>query len=841
MLLQTPALTRSASMNKPPTFVKEISLKNKLLFWFITLSILPMLTLSWFSTQQASNQLRLEARSLLAEAATSKSGFIQNWFNFRFKDLNFQAKDQSNAFFLSQLKSDFKSSHKTAADYVKSYDWAEQKAAFDANLVNLLHDYDYIYDIFLIDLKGNILYTVAQESDLGDNLFKGHLADTNFSRSVYETISTGESRFSGIERYAPSNNELSGFLTAPMLDDDGNKMGVFAIQIKLLQLYQQISATTADSQSRVHYLVDPNGLLISPITHNDEVLNKKITTQPILHWAEQQFNSNNFSLDENVDNNIYIGSNQLPVIGFSQSIRIANINWLLISEINEAEALESITLLETLTLMLTGAFSLFALLAGLYLSRKIVKPITTLSKATAALSRGILRQHVNVHSNDEIGELADTFNRMLVIRQEYADTVQNQKNDIQRALTQVSEQKFAMDQHSIVAMTDIDGTITYVNDLFCKISGYTQDELIGNNHRMLNSAYHDTAFFTDMYDTISNGGVFRAEICNQNKSGELYWVDTTIVPDKDEHGNLKGYTAIRTDITYRKAAEKELLVALGTAKAATEAKSAFLANMSHEIRTPLNGVIGMSNLLLDSELNKEQYERTKIVANSANSLLAIINDILDFSKIEAGKLDLEIIDFDLSALLTNLGATMAYRAEEKGIELICPSNPIKLHWYKGDPGRIQQIFANLISNAIKFTSHGEVSVSAKIIGGKNQQHYLLAEVTDTGIGLTPKQQSNLFERFTQADDSTTRKYGGTGLGLTICKQLIELMNGEISVESTPNEGTTFLVSLELKPSDYEAPPPATLPTDNDKILIVDDNYTNRKLLTGLCDFWQLDS
>jgi len=827
-------------MNKPTTFIKKSSLKNKLLFWFLILSVAPMLLVATVSLQEAKYSLQENARNSLARTAVSKGDFIQNWFDFRFKDLHFQSQDQANSQFLNELIKGFQQSNSsTANNYVKSYSWAKTKSKFDNNLITLLRNYEYIYDIFLIDLNGNILYSVAQESDLGENLFTSSLAGTRFSKSVSETIHSGQSRFSGIEKYAPSDGELAGFLTAPLLDKAGSKVGVFAIQIKLQQLYNQISNTVGNSQSRVHYLVDQTNTLISPIKNNDDILTRKITSPPVLKWVKERFSSHNLRFGKDISGHLYTGADNKEVIGFSLPIQVANINWLLISEIDQSEALASIQTLEIITLLLVIVFAILALIAGIYQSRKIVEPIASLSRATAAISKGILHQSVKVQNNDEIGELANSFNNMLLIRQEYAATVAKQNDDIERALFEVSEQKFALDQHSIVATTDLNGSITYVNDLFCEISGYSHDELIGQNHRILNSAYHDTSFFTNMYDTISRGDVFRAEICNQNKSGKLYWVDTTIVPNKDEFGELKGYSAIRTDITHKKIAEKELLNALDAAKAATEAKSLFLANMSHEIRTPLNGVIGMTGLLLGGQLNKEQFGRAEIVSRSATSLLSIINDILDFSKVEAGKLDLEIIDFDLATLMSDIASSLAYRSEEKSIEFICPSNPVKAAWYKGDPGRIRQIFTNLIGNAIKFTEYGEVAVSAKVMTS-GKKTYLLAEVTDTGIGLTPKQQDSLFERFTQADSSTTRKFGGSGLGLAISKQLVELMGGELSVESVLNEGSTFFFTIELEPSQHETAPNLSTAKDYGRVLIVDDNYTNRKLLTQVFTQWQID-
>lgn len=685
------------------------TLGHELSIWFLVLTIVPLLLVAIVSYQQSRSSLTQQAIDKLMDSSSLVDQFIYNWFDFRVMDITNQAEAQSNLKFLESLLNGFRSSGKNLVEYVHSYEWALIVDGQQNDLITFRQHYDYILDLYLIDLQGNILYSVGNNDDLGTNLVTGPFSNSMFSKSFNGTLTNGGVVFSDIEAYPVKDNTQVGFLSVPIVNGYGDPVGVFSVQIHIDRIIELLKKEQGFFLT--HYLVGEDLLLRTPIEDDrTEILQRKIdnkgiqrfiTRYPIKIYSDSDSDSD--SEEEHASS--YPGPGGVPVIGLHKRISVLGVNWILISEYEESKAFALANFLGKLIFLLVIVVGFSVTLLALYKARQFSRPLIQLTGMVRNMSSGQKAQEITIQANNEIGTLAEAFSEMI------------------------------------------------------------------NERRMYEAA---------------------------------------------------------------------LIDAKHIAEDAASAKGEFLAIMSHEIRTPMNGVLGMLGLLQQTQLDKSQTRKVDVARSSAQALLTLLNDILDFSKVDAGKLELEEIDFNLRTHLEEFSESMAYRAQDQGTEFVLDVSELSHEIVKGDPGRIRQVLTNLAGNALKFTNAGEVVIKASLKEKPDDTLLFTCSVIDSGAGIPSDKISALFDPFSQVDASTTRKYGGTGLGLAIVKQLCELMGGEITVSSELGKGSCFSFSLTLAKSKQKPLFVPKLDMSSQRILIVDDNTTNREVLRHQLESWGAD-
>jgi PAS domain S-box-containing protein len=419
---------------------------------------------------------------------------------------------------------------------------------------------------------------------------------------------------------------------------------------------------------------------------------------------------------------------------------------------------------------------------------------------------------------------------------------------LERKIAEEDLKKLSMaieQSHASVVITNTEGIIEYTNKKFSEVSGYSIDEILGKKSSLLKSGIHNSRFYKELWDTIKSGQIWQGEICNRKKSGLFYWEQVNISPIKNPNGDISHFVAVKDDITDKKRAEEELHLAKEAAELASRAKSEFLANMSHEIRTPMNSILGFAELMNTKVSDEQQRSYLESIKSSGKSLMTLINDVLDLSKIEAGRMVIHTELVDPFLLFKDIEYLFSLKAKEKGLDFSIDLDGSLPIGFEVDEVRLRQIMINLLGNAIKFTDKGYVKGHVQCINKNVQQDNnfvdLKIEVRDSGIGINKEFKDVMFKPFTQQDGQSTKKYGGTGLGLTITKRLVEFLNGTISLESEPGKGSCFTVVLKnIRTSNQKVDSIEIRTIDQRRIkfkpstiLIADDVENNRKYLSSV--------
>jgi two-component system sensor histidine kinase/response regulator len=542
----------------------------------------------------------------------------------------------------------------------------------------------------------------------------------------------------------------------------------------------------------------------------------------------------------------------------------------------EGDTVEYHQLLESYLLffgLIVVAISLGAYAMAERLQRPIADPILRLAW-TAKMVTGSRDYSIRAgkESEDEVGILIDGFNEMLAQIQIRDAELSGAREDLERRVDERTlelEQEVGDRQRAQEALhesegrirllldstaeaiygIDRDGQCTFCNPATLRLLGHQKPEdLVGKTlHNIIHHTHADGTPYPEVNCTISaslrkGNGIHSDEEVFWRTDGSSFPVEYWAHPIRNE-GEIVGAVVTFLDITERKRAEEALRKSKEAAEAGSRAKSEFLANMSHEIRTPMNGIIGMTDLALDTDLTTEQREYLSLVKSSAESLLHLINDILDFSKIEAGKFELEETEFEIRDLFSNTLKTLAVRADKKHLELSVRVSAEVPRVVAGDATRLRQLIVNLVGNAIKFTERGNVVVNAELESQSSDGVHLHILVSDTGIGIPPEKQQLIFESFAQADGSTTRRFGGTGLGLTISRRIVEMMAGRIWVESKIGQGSVFHFTATFRHSKtlaLSSERPERLGLEGQSVLVVDDNDTNCKILAEMLTNWRMN-
>ncbi len=777
-----------------------MKIRTKIFLTFLTLIIVPTMLVYKIFSNYAQYELEKDQFSTLNAIADNKVSLIQFYFDEREKDLR---ELQDDSFILNNTLSLSQKNSRQGGTALKARQLIAQKLRSFMRITGF-------QNIMLLAPDGRVLYSVDPihyHDEASKNPFMYKKILTRERPSIYiSQVYNDKQAGHGRELY------ISGSLYRA-----GKFIGTLLFELNMKHFYKLIQGTNGLGHSGETVLAKPErdrALVLNPLRHDSEAALKRVIMfnqvngRPIQR-AVQGYNGSGMALDYR----------QQPVICAWRYL--PEQHWGMVVKIDQAEAFASIVRFKKFTAVLL-TLSLFAIaIASIFISRRLIIPLESLRNGARRISAGELDFRVGHKGSDEIGQLAVSFNAM-------AESISESSREMdEKVAARTAELEDLNREHRIlssavrqspaaVIITGHDWIIEYVNPTFTQMTGYSAGEVKGSDLGIVEK--DDTGLLNkEMRSTVMSGGTWHGELRNTARNGRLFWVKKTVFPVINHEGEISHFIIIKEDISDRKKTEERVsnqIVELNDmrramlnmlddleesnaqAKAANRAKTDFLANMSHEIRTPMNAIIGMTYLAMQTDLTPQQRDYLEKIHISSQSLLELVNNILDLSKIEAGRMELEQTEFNINDLMDKIVVQSAEKIAAKGVELLLDIDRNIPEVLIGDPMRLGQILNNLLSNAAKFTNQGEIEISAHILS-LNSQLVLECAVADSGIGISEEERAGIFQKFTQADTSTTRQYGGSGLGLAICQQLAEMMGGKLRVESVCGRGSKFSFTMTL--------------------------------------------
>ncbi|WP_430229432.1 ATP-binding protein [Nitrosomonas communis] len=794
--------------------VQFTSLTQRFAIWFALVALLPIALIGYSLLRTFENEIHKAVIQQVSAIADKKVEQINDYLNERMLDANVIQAAETTYRAVNEFIRVF-------SQYgVDSKEYREIDAIHRGHYKRFIERANY-YDVFMISTDGWIVFSYAHESDFATNLFTGRYRHTGLAQVFRQALNTQASSISDFEYYEPSKGEIAAFVAVPIIIE-GELKGIFALQIYSEHVFKVLTNNIGLGKSGETVVTrlenEHTALVMAPLSDEpDAALKRTIPLDnPILSTTIKHSLAGQAGAGLAID---YSGNKVVAAWRYLQRMK-----WGIVVQVDVKEAFAAVFRVRIIDLVILCLAFILTTLGALLFNRRVVIPLKKLNQGAQAIASGDLQQRVPSEGWDEIGKFADAFNimteRLSNSYRELEDRVAERTAELESANAELAikeEEMRSVVEHMVdcVVTTDETGVMLSVNPVMEKLFGYTSEEAVGQNVSILvpepdrsKHSYYMERYcrtgqgreYIGQYSPGSHSIGLGREVEAVHKNGER--IPIYLAVSEYFVGNERHFTGVMRDIREHVKIMKDLENARLEAEEANKAKSSFLAVMSHEIRTPMNGVIGVIEVLQQSSLTSYQMEMTNLIKESAFTLLEIIEDILDFSKVEAGKIEIELTPIPLAAVVEKACSMLEHLAANRGVELTLFTDPTIPEEVLGDALRLRQVLINLINNSIKFSSGqqqpGRVSVHVSMTESSADRVLIAFQVTDNGIGMNKETLDRLFIPFSQGDVSTTRRFGGTGLGLTITHHLVELMGGEITVHSVPGEGSTFIVHLPFK-------------------------------------------